>query len=133
MDIQVIPKKGKKGLYRWLAQDRRQQNITVAMPPRGWSTPKEAVAAGEELLEARARPLREKCEKLAAQVQGKSNRLTEAAQENGRLLKEIGKLQRQRDQALEGKESDHRAVVIAYVVAAGMGAIGLVAIFYNFL
>ena len=109
--IQVIPKRGRKGRHRWLAQDKRQQNMTVGMSPRDWETAKDAVTAGEELLEARARPLREKCEKLAAQVQGKSNRLTEAAQENGRLLKEIGKLQRQRDQALEGKESDHRAVV----------------------
>ena len=142
MNPKVIPRRGKRGRYRWVAQDMDANNIGVGMSPRDWPTGEDAVRAGEKLLNVRAEAQKaqhvNQVGKLKAENDRMYNKLTQSACDNTRLEADKRKLERDLSivQAMnatlvERQVKDKRGVIIAYTVVAAGIIIGVAIAAFN--
>ena len=142
MNPKVIPRKGKRGRHRWIAQDMDANNMSVGMSPRDWATGEDAVKAGEKLLNARAEALTARHVKEVGRLKAESdkwyNKNTESVGNNARLEADKRKLERDLSivqgvnaTLVEQKAKDKRAVIIAYTVVAAGIIIGVAIAAFN--
>ena len=142
MNPKVIPRKGKRGRHRWIAQDMDARNISVGMSPRDWATAEDAVKAGERLLNARHETLIAQHAKALAKIKAESdkfysdnkakgNRISTLKADNQKLERDLSIVQGVNATLVEGKARDKRAVIIAYTVVAAGIIIGVAIAAFN--
>ena len=142
MNPKVIPRKGKRGRHRWIAQDMDANSMSVGMSPRDWATAEDAVKAGEKLLNARhetliaqhgkeVAKLKAESDKFYSDNKAKGNRITTLNADVQKLERDLSIVQGANATLVERQAKDKRAVIIAYTVLAAGIIIGVAIAAFN--